>query len=115
MFHPRGPYLRRSKQTAWKKFSPKNSFFHSIGFLHYSKLLASIDEKFLNILFFKPLGGSYVIFMPLINKVTGNTLEGIEVSQILKSLLTSYGGFAQISYSCILSNSGIKEGARWQF
>lgn len=48
--------------------------------------------------------------MPFIKIVEGKTSEGIEVSQILKSLWREGGAFSKI-----LSSSGINEGARWQF
>ena len=31
MFHPRGPNLRRSCTTAWKKERLNSSFFHAVG------------------------------------------------------------------------------------
>lgn len=37
MFHPRGPNLRRSWMTAWKKDSEKRSFFQGPGLVHESK------------------------------------------------------------------------------
>lgn len=47
--------------------------------------------------------------MPFMRIVTGKMFEGIEVSQIRKSLLI----FS--AFSRILSRSGMNEGARWQF
>lgn len=41
--------------------------------------------------------------------VTGNIFEGILVNQILKSPWIS------VAFSKILSNSGINDGAKWQF
>ena len=89
IFHPRGPYFLLSIHNAWKKFKPKNNFFHSLGFLQSSKRLASTYVNDRIILFLIPLGGSYVIFIPLISNVTGNTFDGIDVNHILKSGLTS--------------------------
>jgi hypothetical protein len=44
-------------------------------------------------------------------RVTGNTFDGMDVSQILKSGLVSLGGYVQI-VSWILSKFGINDGAK---
>jgi len=65
-------------------------------------------------LFLRPRGGSYVIFTPRMRRVTGKTLEGIDVNQIRKSELVSAAGWLHM-VSWILSNWGMNDGAKWQF
>ena len=112
MFQPRGPYFRLSNNIAWKNDKENNNAFHSFGLRQSSNSFYSMLTYVLNRLFLSPLGGSYVILMPLSNNEWGNIGEGIEVNHNLKSLFNS---FIDESYSKITSNWGINELATWQF
>mmetsp|Transcript_50872 Transcript_50872/g.110509 ORF Transcript_50872/g.110509 Transcript_50872/m.110509 type:complete len:269 (+) Transcript_50872:773-1579(+) len=113
MFHPNGPYLRRSCNTAWKKHRPQNSFFQSLGFLldsYLSSPRSRIDRVTLARM---PRGGSLVSLIPFCSTATGNVLAGIEVSQRRKSALISED--TALNPSMTFSIAPIQLVARWQF
>mmetsp|Transcript_60210 Transcript_60210/g.148097 ORF Transcript_60210/g.148097 Transcript_60210/m.148097 type:complete len:402 (-) Transcript_60210:75-1280(-) len=126
MFQPRGPYLRRSCTTAWKKASPTNSFFQYLLSRFALSGSASSPSSVPNSshscspsvvkvpirLARMPLGGSYVSLMPFCSTATGNAVEGMEDSQ---SLNESSSTPCVLKVSTIFSSDPIQDVARWQF
>lgn len=76
MFQPKGPNLRRSWMTAWKKDSANSSFFQGPGL---EQLSNPTSERSLYPLFtfaFTPLGGSFVSLIPFWSTRTGKICGG---------------------------------------
>mmetsp|Transcript_62721 Transcript_62721/g.143733 ORF Transcript_62721/g.143733 Transcript_62721/m.143733 type:complete len:427 (-) Transcript_62721:2721-4001(-) len=117
MFHPSGPYLRRSWTVAWKKASPTRSFFQysssrpsrPVWQSHSTApRLVNVPIRFARI----PRGGSLVSLMPPWSTATGKNVDGWEVSHSRKfSSSTPW----VVKFSTIFSRAGIHDVQRWQF
>ena len=107
MFHPKEPNFFLSYINEWKKVRLKSIFFHFLDFGWFSTNLYEYWLYDFNIFYFKPLGGSDVIFIDFYNKFIGKLSTGIEVNQIQNSsLLFKFNNF---------SSDNKNDGSKWQF
>ena len=88
MFHPSGPYLRRSCSHACRKQRPKSILRHTSCFSHLLKNSGSEigSERYEpRMLARRPFGGSLVILTPFCRMETGKCGDGADVSHSRKS------------------------------
>lgn len=115
MLNPNGPNFLLSSIVPWKRHNENSKHLNGNTFScsEWKNSMRSLTwfVYALNMFALMPAGGSTVILLPFCKMATGKCGEGVEVSQILKSLWTTSGWIVSMRRS----RRGIQLGARWQF